>query len=45
MLPFLADALSYVASFLTVSAIRADLRARRTEPAGSLWREVADGVR
>jgi predicted MFS family arabinose efflux permease len=45
VLPFLADALSYVASFLTVSAIRADLRVRRTEPAGSLWREVADGVR
>ncbi|MFF5538044.1 MFS transporter [Streptomyces cinerochromogenes] len=43
-LPFVADALSYVVSFLTVSAIRADLRVRRTEPPGPLWREVAAGV-
>ncbi|MGI5452357.1 MFS transporter [Streptomyces sp. CA-249302] len=44
-LPFLADALSYVASFTTLAFIRADLRVRRREPAGPWWQEVGAGVR
>ncbi|MEU6139628.1 MFS transporter [Streptomyces sp. NPDC047081] len=44
-LPFLADALSYVASFATLAFIRVDLRVRRPEPAGPWWREVGAGVR
>ncbi len=43
--PFLFDALSYVASFGTTCFIRADLRARRERPAGNLVREIGDGVR
>ena len=43
--PFLADAVSYGASFGTVSRIRG--RFRPENPAGrkALWREVADGLR
>ncbi|MFC8513497.1 MFS transporter [Streptomyces sp. NPDC057257] len=44
-LPFLADALSYVASLATLACIRADLRVRRTGPAAPWWREVGAGVR
>ena len=44
-LPFLADALSYVISLVTLSFIRADLRVERKEPARPLWREVGAGVR
>ncbi|MGH3298594.1 MAG: MFS transporter [Trebonia sp.] len=43
--PFLADAISYAASFGTVSRIRG--RFRPQNPAGrkALWREVAEGLR
>ncbi len=43
--PFLADAVSYVASFGTVSRIRGRFRPRKTAERKALWREVADGLR
>lgn len=42
--PFLADAVSYLASFVAVLLIRTDLRARR-EPGGNAWRDLAEGAR
>ena len=42
--PFLADAVSYAASFGTVSRIRGEFRPRDGERK-ALWREVADGLR
>jgi MFS family permease len=44
-LPFLADAVSYAASFGTVSRIRGQFRPRRVTERKALWREVADGLR
>jgi len=43
--PFLADALSYAASFATVSRIRGQFRPQRAAARKALWSEVADGVR
>jgi hypothetical protein len=43
--PFLADALSYAASFATVSRIRGRFRPQRAAARKALWREAADGVR
>jgi MFS family permease len=42
--PFLADAVSYVVSFGTVSRIRGRFRLRKTVERKALWREVADGL-
>ena len=42
--PFLADALSYVASFGTASRIKGRFRPKTTERK-ALWHEVADGLR
>jgi MFS family permease len=44
-LPFLADAVSYAASFGTVSRIRGQFRPRRETERKPLWHEVADGLR
>lgn len=44
-IPFLFDAVSYVVSLVTTYFIRADLKAKRQQPAGSLLKEVRDGVR
>jgi MFS family permease len=44
-LPFLADAVSYAASFGTVSRIRGQFRPRRVTARKALWHEVADGLR
>jgi MFS family permease len=44
-LPFLADAVSYAASFGTVSRIRGQFRPRRETERKALWHEVADGLR
>jgi len=44
-LPFLADAISYIVSFTTIFLIRSDLRVRREEPPGSLYQEIAAGLR
>ena len=44
-LPFLADAVSYAASFGTVRAIRGQFRPPRAAARKALWREVADGLR
>ena len=43
--PFLADAVSYAASFGTVSRIRGRFRPERTAGRKALWREAADGMR
>ena len=43
--PFLADAVSYAASFGTVSRIRGRFRPERAAERKALWREVADGLR
>jgi MFS family permease len=43
--PFLADAVSYAASFGTVSRIKGRFRPERTATPKALWREVADGLR
>lgn len=43
--PFLADAVSYAASFGTVSRIRGRFRPERAPERKALWREVADGLR
>jgi MFS family permease len=43
--PFLADAVSYAASFGTVSRIRGRFRPEQTAERKGLWREVADGLR
>ena len=43
--PFLADAVSYAASFGTVSRIRGRFRPEGTVERKALWREVADGLR
>lgn len=43
--PFLADAVSYVASFGTVSRIRGRFRPKRAPERKALWREAADGLR
>jgi MFS family permease len=43
--PFLADAISYAASFATVSRIRGRFRPKETAERKALWREVADGLR
>jgi len=42
--PFLADAISYGASFSTVSRIRGRFRAEKAAGRKALWREVADGL-
>jgi MFS family permease len=42
--PFLADAVSYAASFGTVSRIRGRFRPENTVGRKALWREVADGL-
>ena len=42
--PFLADAVSYAASFGTVSRIRGRFRPESRAGRKSLWREVADGL-
>ncbi|WP_158841386.1 MFS transporter [Saccharothrix deserti] len=46
-LPFLVDALSFLASALCLSFVRGDFRSEETEPAqrGSLRAEVSEGVR
>ncbi len=43
--PFLADAVSYVASFGTASRIRGRFRPEQAVERKALWREVADGLR
>ena len=43
--PFLADAVSYGASFGTVSRIRGRFRPEQTAERKALWREAADGLR
>jgi len=43
--PFLADAVSYAASFGTVSRIRGRFRPERAPERKALWREAADGLR
>ena len=43
--PFLADAVSYMASFGTVSRIRGRFRPENAAGRKALWREVADGLR
>lgn len=43
--PFLADAVSYMASFGTVYRIRGRFRPQKTAARKALWREVADGLR
>jgi MFS family permease len=43
--PFLADAVSYAASFGTVSRIRGRFRPENAAGRKALWREVADGLR
>jgi MFS family permease len=43
--PFLADAVSYLASVGTVSRIRGQFRPERAVARKSLWREVIDGLR
>jgi MFS family permease len=43
--PFLADAVSYAASFGTVSRIRGRFRPEPVAGRKALWREVADGLR
>jgi MFS family permease len=43
--PFLADAVSYGASFGTVSRIRGRFRPERTAERKALWHEVTDGLR
>jgi MFS family permease len=43
--PFLADAVSYAASFGTVSRIRGRFRPEQAPERKALWREVADGLR
>jgi hypothetical protein len=42
--PFLADAVSYAASFGTVSRIRGRFRPENAAGRKALWREVADGL-
>jgi MFS family permease len=42
--PFLADAVSYAASFGTVSRIRGRFRPENAAGRQALWREVADGL-
>ena len=42
--PFLADAVSYVVSFGTVSRIRGRFLAEKAVERKALWREVADGL-
>ena len=42
--PFLADAVSYVVSFGTVSRIRGRFRSENEAGRKALWREVADGL-
>jgi MFS family permease len=44
-IPFLGDALSYLASVGTVSRIRGSFRPQPTSERKALWRETADGVR
>jgi predicted MFS family arabinose efflux permease len=44
-LPFLFDAISYVASFGTTFFIHAELKAKREQPAGGLLGEIRDGIR
>jgi MFS family permease len=43
--PFLADAVSYAASFCTVSRIRGRFRPEQTTGRKALWQEVTDGLR
>ena len=43
--PFLADAVSYAASFGTVRSIRGQFRPRQAVARKALWREVGDGLR
>jgi MFS family permease len=43
-IPFLTDAVSYAASFGTVSRIRGRFRPENTAGRKALWREVADGL-
>jgi MFS family permease len=43
--PFLADAISYVVSFATVSRIRGRFRPQQRVERKALWREVVDGLR
>lgn len=43
--PFLTDAVSYVASFGTVSRIHGRFRPENAAGRKALWREVADGLR
>ena len=43
--PFLADAVSYTASFGTVSRIRGRFRPQRAPERKALWHEVADGLK
>jgi MFS family permease len=43
--PFLADAVSYAASFGTVSRIRGRFRPEAAPERKALWREAADGLR
>jgi MFS family permease len=43
--PFLTDAVSYVASFGTVSRIHGRFRPEKAAVRKALWREVADGLR
>lgn len=42
--PFVADAVSYVVSFATVSRIRGRFRLEKAAERKALWREVADGL-
>jgi MFS family permease len=42
--PFLADAISYAVSFISLSFIKTPFQEQRTASSRSLWREVSDGI-
>jgi len=44
-IPFLADALSYLLSFVCISLVRRPLQEERTEPAGHPVAELVEGIR
>lgn len=44
-LPFLADAISYVASLVSVTAMRTPFQEERSEPAGQLRADLTEGFR
>ncbi len=43
--PFLTDALSYVVSVASLLSIKREFQEERAEPRGSLWAEIAEGLR